>query len=115
MYREFLSSDALPAWATFNNITFNGIRVEYVGGEPVDAGLAVKLQPSKLDSSRPLLRVPRHLILCRAMVDAHAKSDAHLREALTAAGPLAMTPRGLCGINFPDFPLVELCLLRVVF
>ncbi|KAK6515057.1 hypothetical protein TWF506_007408 [Arthrobotrys conoides] len=94
MYREFLSSDALPAWASFNNINFNGIRVEYVGGEPVDSGLAVKLQPSKLDSSRPLLRVPRHLILCQDMVDAHAKSDMHLREALAAAGPLAMTPRG---------------------
>ncbi|KAK6332900.1 hypothetical protein TWF696_002919 [Orbilia brochopaga] len=94
MYREFLSSDALPAWATFNNITINGIRVEYVGGEPVDSGLAIKLQPSKLDSARPLLRVPRHLILCQDVVDAHAKTDMHLREALAAAGPLAMTPRG---------------------
>ncbi|EWC44166.1 hypothetical protein DRE_06991 [Drechslerella stenobrocha 248] len=94
MYREFLSSDALPAWATFNSIAYNGIRVEYVGGEPVDSGLAVKLQPAKLDSARPLLRVPRHLILCQDMVDAHAKSDMHLREALAAAGPLAMTPRG---------------------
>jgi hypothetical protein len=91
-----LPTTSLPQFLHFQPITLNGVSVKHLGGDPIDLGIALLSNPPHSPADSPLLRVSPSLILSQASVEATSKSDRHLHDALTAAGPLAYKPRGAC-------------------
>ncbi|KAH7385898.1 hypothetical protein BKA66DRAFT_440560 [Pyrenochaeta sp. MPI-SDFR-AT-0127] len=86
--------DALPTWAAFHGVTFNGVKVGPLPGFE-DRGSTIiadrELQGGKVEA---LLVVPKELIISRENIDLFAKADRHLRELLEAIGEFGRTTRG---------------------
>ncbi|KAF4125679.1 SET domain containing [Geosmithia morbida] len=91
-----LPIQALPAWASLYDVNFYSVRLENMKGRGI--GLAAA-QPLSLAAGhegatddRPLLKVPRDLVLSIEAVEQYAKIDHHFHELLDATGH--QTPRG---------------------
>jgi len=76
--------DALPTWATFHGVQFNGVQVGPLPGYE-DRGLTViASQALQAGSADPLLVVPKELIISLRSIELIAKADHHLHELLDA-------------------------------
>lgn len=84
-----LPSFALESWSIMNNVQFDGVAVETIPGAEAK-GLALLSKSEKLVSERPLITIPRDLVLSREAVQLHAKADLHLREILEAVPDLSL-------------------------
>lgn len=82
-----LRSTSLVSWSSLYNIQFDGVTVNVVATAQ-EKGLALLTTSSHLEAQRPLVSVPRDLVLCKDAVEVHAKTDVHLREILLAVGDL---------------------------
>jgi hypothetical protein len=78
--------DVLPRWASFHGVAFNGVNIGPLPGFE-DRGSTV-IADEKLHGGnvKPLLVVPKELIISRENIELIAKSDHHLREVLDAIG-----------------------------
>ncbi|KAF2740145.1 SET domain-containing protein [Polyplosphaeria fusca] len=88
------SVDALPAWAEFNGIKFNGIRVGPMPGFEHRGSTVIATRDLDGVNEDALMVIPKDLVLSRQNVEFAAKSDTHLRQVLEAAGVFARTSRG---------------------
>jgi hypothetical protein len=94
------SHDTFQTWCEFNGIKFNGLRV-FAAQSPSEDPSTVQSKGLGLiastdqaaDKSKPLVSVPREMVLSRGQVEEMAKGDAKLAELLRTCGTLAMTPR----------------------
>lgn len=84
-----LPSSALESWSIMNNVQFDGVAVETILGAEAK-GLALVSKSETLDPERPLITIPRDLVLSREAVQLHAKADLHLREVLEAVPDLSL-------------------------
>lgn len=87
MHRPHVSITALPAWCKLNNVTFFDASVEDLGS--TGHGIVASRDVSSLEKTFDIpafLNIPNELILCRDMIDEHAKVDRHFRELLEVAG-----------------------------
>lgn len=78
--------DAFPAWAEFNGVTFNSIRIGSMPGFEHRGSTVIADRRLVLGQEEPLMVVPRELILSRQTIDVIAKSDPHLKQLLEALG-----------------------------
>jgi len=76
--------ESLEQWASFNGVQYNGISVGVIPGQE-ERGSAIRLA-SSIAEDKPLMLVPKDLIISEENVYLHAKSDKHLREVLEAVG-----------------------------
>jgi len=83
-----LPSASLDSWSSLHNVQFDGITVDVASTAP-EKGLALLTTSSHHEAQRPLLSVPRNLVLSKDAVEIHAKVDVHLREILSAVGDLS--------------------------
>jgi hypothetical protein len=90
MRRHRLPIEHLQAWATLNDVKFNGTCVERItnpDGQHEGAGLfAARDFETSHDFGNFLLSVPHELVLSVDLVHDYAKSDGHLRDVLEAVG-----------------------------
>ena len=90
MRREYLSVDALPAWAKLNDVSLSGVTFRRVQTDDGDKGCAVvateKRPETNIPSPEVLINIPPDLILSLESVGNYAKSDRYLREVLEAVG-----------------------------
>ena len=90
MRRHYLPIEQLRAWATLNDVKFNGTHVERItnpDGQHEGAGLfAARDFEASHDFETILLSVPHELVLSVDLVHGYAKSDGHLRDVLEAVG-----------------------------
>lgn len=78
--------DTLPAWAEFNDVTFNSIKIGPVPGLEHRGSAVISDRDLVGGKEDFLMRVPKELIVSRQNIELFAKSDLHLKEALEAAG-----------------------------
>jgi hypothetical protein len=78
--------DALPAWAEFNGIKFNSVRVGPLPGFEHRGSTVIANRDLFGIKEEILMLIPKELILSRQSVELAAKSDTHLREILEAVG-----------------------------
>lgn len=105
MKRQCLPIEALPAWARFNGITFNGVAFQRFRSEDgTDKGSGVVATETKFggdpenEDTGPeiLITVPRDMVLSLGLVESYAKSDRYLKEVLEAVGDhgrVCLSPR----------------------
>lgn len=90
MKREYLSIDALPAWARLNGVSMSGVafrRLQEEDGANKGVALVATEDKGGEDSDLDvLLQIPSDLILSLDCVETCAKSDPYLREILEAVG-----------------------------
>lgn len=90
MKREYLSIDALPAWARLNGVSTSGVafrRLQEEDGANKGVALVATEDKGGEDSDLDvLLQIPSDLILSLDCVETCAKSDPYLREILEAVG-----------------------------
>ncbi|KAF2269870.1 SET domain-containing protein [Lojkania enalia] len=86
--------DALPAWAEFHGVRFNGVRVGPIPGREHHGSTVIANRDLAGSQEDPLMLVPKELIVSRQNVDLFAMSDQHLREVLQAVGDFGWTTRG---------------------
>ncbi|KAF3009757.1 hypothetical protein E8E13_009537 [Curvularia kusanoi] len=86
--------DALPTWAAFHGVSFNGIKVGPLPGFEERGSTVIADRELEGGKVEPLLAVPKELIISRQNIELLAKSDRHLREVLEAAGDFGRTTRG---------------------
>ena len=91
MHRIFLPSDALPAWAQLNSITFHGVSIAELSGSK---GCGVVVNTKDFANNPVLMTVPQELILSLDNIWIYAKSDRHLLQVLEATGEYSRTARG---------------------
>ena len=99
LQREHFAIDDVGRFAKFHGVDINGIRFERIGGFPIDAGVAVKLNAAEFDRSKPLLTVPLPLVLSHTYIEEQSKMDGQLREILVANRPFSFSPRGMTAIE----------------
>lgn len=85
--------EALPTWAAFRGVKFNGIKIGPLPGFE-HRGSTVIAEQDLANGQAPLMTVPKELILSRETIELMAKSDHHLRELLHALGEFGWTTRG---------------------
>ncbi|KAF2686678.1 SET domain-containing protein [Lentithecium fluviatile CBS 122367] len=85
--------EALPTWATFRGVKFDGIKVGPLPGFE-HRGSTVIADLELVSSQAPLMTVPKEMILSRENIELFAKSDHHLRELLHSLGTFAYSTRG---------------------
>jgi hypothetical protein len=78
--------DALPAWAAFHGVSFNGVKVGPLPGLEERGSTVIAARDLHGGNVEPLLVVPKDLIISRQNIDLLAKADRHLRELLDALG-----------------------------
>ncbi|KAF2470099.1 SET domain-containing protein [Lindgomyces ingoldianus] len=86
--------DALPAWAEFHGVTFNGTTIGQMSGFEQRGSTVIATRDLRGGKEDPLIMVPKDLILSRQTVDIFAKSDRHLKEVLDAVGDFGYKARG---------------------
>ncbi|KAF2181986.1 SET domain-containing protein [Zopfia rhizophila CBS 207.26] len=86
--------NALPTWAKFNGVTFNGIRVGPMPGLEHQGSTVIAKRDLSGGKEDALMVVPKELIVSRQNIELFAKSDQHLREVLDAVGDFGRTTRG---------------------
>ncbi|OAL44570.1 SET domain-containing protein [Pyrenochaeta sp. DS3sAY3a] len=86
--------EALPRWATFHGVAFNGVKVGPLPGFE-DRGSTVIAQHDLGDGIvEPLLVIPKELIISRQNIELFAKSDRQLHELLESLEDFGRTTRG---------------------
>jgi hypothetical protein len=78
--------EALPAWAEFNGVTFNSIKIGPLPGFEYRGSTVIAERHLAAGNEEPLMVVPKELILSRQNIDLFAKSDQHLKQVLNALG-----------------------------
>jgi hypothetical protein len=78
--------NVLPAWATFNGVKFNGVKVGPLPGYENRGSTIIADEKLQGGVAEPMLVVPNELIISRQNIGLLAKSDHHLREVLEALG-----------------------------
>lgn len=100
MKRQYLPIEAMPAWARFNGIKFDGVAIERFSStnedsDGTDKGAAVVTKgekfngdPANDNNSSPevLISVPPDMVLSPSLVESYSKSDRSLKEVLEAVG-----------------------------
>ena len=81
--------EALPTWAEFNGVTFNGIKIGTLPGLEHQGSTVIAERDLHGGTEQPLMVVPRELILSRENIGVLAKADQHLKELLDAVGDFA--------------------------
>jgi hypothetical protein len=76
----------LPAWASFNGVKFNAVKVGPLPGYEDRGSTVIADDTLQGGDAEPLLVVPKDLIISRQNIELLAKSDHHLRELLDALG-----------------------------
>ncbi|OJJ49964.1 hypothetical protein ASPZODRAFT_13069 [Penicilliopsis zonata CBS 506.65] len=104
MKYEYLSIQALPAWARLNGVSLSGVAFRrFSAEEGTDRGSAIVCSADKGSTIGPveddgsscvLLTVQSDLVLSLQAVEDYAKSDPYLREVLEAVGEMGRTARG---------------------
>ena len=80
------STTSLRSWTVIHDIELNNIDIGTLPGLE-SKGSAIKAQNALTGPlEKPLMIVPRELILSLQSVQLHAKSDRHLRDVLDASG-----------------------------
>jgi hypothetical protein len=77
---------ALPTWATFHGVSFNGIKIGPLPGFEERGSTVIADRELEGGKVEPLLVVPKELIISQQNIELLAKSDRHLREVLEATG-----------------------------
>ncbi|KAG9198145.1 hypothetical protein G6514_010471 [Epicoccum nigrum] len=85
---------ALPTWATFHGVSFNGIKIGPLPGFEERGSTIIADRELEGGKVEPLLVVPKELIISQQNIELLAKSDRHLREVLEATGDFGRTTRG---------------------
>jgi hypothetical protein len=80
------SIHVLPAWASFNGVKFNGVKVGPLPGYEDRGSTVIADETLQGGDAEPLLVVPKDLIISRQNIELLTKSDHHLRELLDALG-----------------------------
>lgn len=78
--------DALPRWAKFHGVAFNGIEIGPLPDFEERGSTVIATDDLEGGKAEPLLVVPKELIISRENIDIFAKSDHHLRELIEATG-----------------------------
>lgn len=78
--------DALPTWATFHGVHFNGVKVGPLPGYEERGSTVIASKALQGGNAEPLLVVPKELIISLQRIELIAKADHHLRELLDALG-----------------------------
>jgi hypothetical protein len=78
--------DAFPAWAEFNGVKFNGVKIGPMPGLEHRGSTVIANRPLAAGKEEPLIVVPPELILSRQNIDGFAKADQHLKEVLEGLG-----------------------------
>jgi hypothetical protein len=78
--------DALPPWATFHGVKFNGVEIGPLPGFKYRGSTVIAARELQAGNVEPLLVVPKDLIISRENIELFARSDRHLREVLEATG-----------------------------
>jgi hypothetical protein len=86
MKREQLPITVLHAYAKLNDISFNGVGVQDLGGKGYGLAAERPLNAAGSTEAINLLHIPHSLILCAEAVEEHAKFDQHFRQLLDVAG-----------------------------
>ncbi|KAI9678009.1 MAG: hypothetical protein M1817_005953 [Caeruleum heppii] len=95
MRRQTLPSTALSSWASFNAVLYDGVSIQHPGDGPNARGFAAIADRDIQDmDDKPLMTVPKDLILSAHAVQMNAKADGHLRELLDVTAELGQTARG---------------------
>lgn len=81
--RQRLSLEALPAWMSFNDAVFDGVKVQAV--ERKGNGLVAQRSWTQSDN-KPLLEIPHGLVLNQEAVEEYAKEDCNFRALLDTCG-----------------------------
>jgi hypothetical protein len=76
----------LPAWATFNGVKFNGVKVGPLPDHEDRGSTVIATEKLRANDAEPMLVVPKELVISRQSIQLIAKSDHHLRELLEALG-----------------------------
>lgn len=77
-----LPVDTLPAWAAFNNVLFNGIKIGPIPGFEDRGSTVVAKRHLNGGDELPLMTIPKDLILSLERVQEHAKTDGDFRAVL---------------------------------
>ncbi|KAF2798294.1 SET domain-containing protein [Melanomma pulvis-pyrius CBS 109.77] len=86
--------DALPLWADFHGVRFNGIKVGSIPGLEDRGSTVIADRDLTGGKEDPLMVVPKDLIISRQNIEIIAKADHHLKEVLEAVGDFGRTTRG---------------------
>ncbi|CAO2651989.1 Nn.00g002720.m01.CDS01 [Neocucurbitaria sp. VM-36] len=86
--------DALPRWATFHGVVFNGVKIGPLPGFEERGSTVIANRDLEGGKTEPLLVVPKELIISRQNIELLAKADRHLRDVLEALGDFGRTTRG---------------------
>ncbi|KAI1516124.1 SET domain containing protein [Pyrenophora tritici-repentis] len=86
--------DALPTWATFHGVQFNGVKVGPLPGYEDRGSTVVASQALQAGNVEPLLIVPKELIISLRSIELIAKVDHHLHDLLDSLGDFGRTTRG---------------------
>lgn len=76
----------LPTWATFHGVEFKNVKIGPMPGFEEKGSTVIADCELQGGSIRPLLVVPKELIISRENIELFARSDRHLREVLEAIG-----------------------------
>ncbi|KAF2126801.1 SET domain-containing protein [Dothidotthia symphoricarpi CBS 119687] len=86
--------EALPRWAAFHGVSFEGIRIGPLPGFENRGSTVIADRELEGGKVEPLLVVPRDLIISRQNIEVLAKADRNLREVLDVLGDFGTTTRG---------------------
>lgn len=88
--------DALPLWAEFHGVRFNGIKVGSIPGLEDRGSTVIADRDLAGGKEDPLMVVPKDLIISRQNIEIIAKADHHLKEVLDAVGDFGRVSYQLC-------------------
>src|SRR3954452_20095733 len=90
MESKRLPISALPAWATFNDVSFDGVSVQLLEDDASQKGFGVvAVQEHIAEAQKPLLKVPRELLLSTEFLDEQVKTDKDFKQLMESlSGPL---------------------------
>lgn len=77
-----LPVDSLPAWATLNDVSFDGVSIGPLPGKEDRGSTVIAKRSLKGGLEPPLMTIPRDLILSLERIHQHAKSDSDFRAVL---------------------------------
>jgi len=93
---ETLPIEALPGWARLNGLEFPNCKLDQTEDKGIGlvatSELSLAAGDAGLDDDKPLLKVPRDVVLGADTIEDFAKVDQNFRQLLDVAGK--QTPRG---------------------
>jgi hypothetical protein len=78
--------EALPRWATFHGVAFNGVKVGPLPGFEDRGSTVIAQHDLGGGIVEPLLVIPKELIISRQNIELFAKSDRQLHELVESLG-----------------------------